>query len=185
MNESDEIIYSRYIREGREEDLKILLERHREKLALFLYGITGSMEDAEELMLDSFAAAAAGIPPFRGRSSFRTWLFSIGRNQALMYLRKRREPELPLDEALAGSSDVPELEILRSESSRQLQQALSMINPEYRQALTLIYFEDMSYEDAGTVMKRSRRQMYHLIERGKVSLRETLERMGADSAQYR
>ena len=184
MPHTDEELYSRYMRDGCEDALRTLLERHREGLTLFIYAIVGDMDDAEDLMLDAFAAAAAGTSRFLGRSSFKTWLFSIGRNLAAGHMRKRKGPHLPLDDELAGSSAVPELEILKSEETRQLQQALSSLKPEYRQALTLIYFEDMSYEEAGKVMKQNRRQMYHLIERGKASLRETLERMGADFARY-
>ena len=184
MPHTDEELYSRYMRDGCEDALRTLLERHREGLTLFIYAIVGDMDDAEDLMLDAFAAAAAGTSRFLGRSSFKTWLFSIGRNLAAGHMRKRKGPHLPLDDELAGSSAVPELEILKSEETRQLQQALSSLKPEYRQALTLIYFEDMSYEEAGKVMKQNRRQMYHLIERGKASLRETLERMGADLARY-
>lgn len=40
------------------------------------------MEDAEDIMLYAFAEAASGTAVFSGRSSFKTWLFSIGRNQA-------------------------------------------------------------------------------------------------------
>ncbi len=185
MTETDEALYEVFLKEGREDALRTLLERHREGLTLFIYAVVGDMEDAEDLMLDAFAAAASGASRFSGRSSFKTWLFSIGRNLAAGHLRKRKGPHLPLDEGLAGTSDVPELEMLKSEEKRQLQQALAALKPEYRQALTLIYFEDMSYEEAGKVMKQNRRQMYHLIERGKTSLRETLERMGAELAQYR
>ena len=184
MTETDEALYESFIKEGREDALRTLLERHREGLTLFIYAIVGDMDDAEDLMLDAFAAAAAGTSRFLGRSSFKTWLFSIGRNLAAGHMRKRKGPHLPLDDELAGFSAVPELEILKNEETRQLQQALSSLKPEYRQALTLIYFEDMSYEEAGTVMKQNRRQMYHLIERGKTSHRETLERMGADFARY-
>ena len=40
------------------------------------------MEDAEELMMDSFAEVAAGRTLFSGRSSFKTWLFAVARNKA-------------------------------------------------------------------------------------------------------
>ena len=69
MRETDEILYGRFLREGQEKDLRVLLERHREGLTLFLYGYVHSMEDAEELMLDAFAAAAAGTTRFSGKSS--------------------------------------------------------------------------------------------------------------------
>ena len=68
MHETDEQIYSRFLAEGCEDDLRILLERHRDGLILFLFSFVHNMEDAEELMLDAFAEAAAGAG-FSGRSS--------------------------------------------------------------------------------------------------------------------
>ena len=60
MNETDELIYERFLKEGNEEDLLILLERHKESLILFLYGFVKDMDMAEELAIDSYAEAAAG-----------------------------------------------------------------------------------------------------------------------------
>ena len=50
------------------------------------------------------------------------------------------------------------------------------------QILTLIYFEGMSHEEAARVMGKTKRQTYHLAERGRAALRERLERMGWDDA---
>ena len=181
MHRSDEELYRVYLAEGSEDALRELLVRHRESLTLFLYGYVRNMDDAEELMLDAFAEAAAGTGIWAGRSSFRTWLFGIGRHLALRQLKRRRET-LSLTAEATGES--PELELLRSERSRQLYEALERLNPEYRQALYLVFFEDMSGEEAARVMGKSRKQVYNLTERGKKALRAELERMGFDYAQY-
>ena len=60
MMESDEQIYSRYLAHRSEGDFRILLERHRESLMLFLYSFVRNMEDAEELTIAAYAEAAAG-----------------------------------------------------------------------------------------------------------------------------
>ena len=183
MIENDELIYSRYLAEHNEDDFRVLLERHKENLMLFLYSFVHNMEDAEELMLDAYAEAAAGAD-YSGKSSFKTWLFSIGKKMALMRLRKQRftagEPFEQTDEIAAP----PELDILREERNRQLYEALSQLKEEYRQILILLYFEDMSHEEAGRIMGKSRKQIYNLAERGRAALREQLERMGFDYAQY-
>ena len=186
-NESDETVYSRFLTEHNEWDLRILLERHAEGLTLFLYGHVRSMEDAEELMMDAFAVAASGTARFSGRSSFKTWLFSIGRRKALMHLRKNRGyAELPAeDERLKATEGIPEFDILHKEQNRELYQAMQKMNPQYRTVLMLLYFEGMNYEEAGRVMKKSRKQMYHLTERAKERLREILEESGFEYTQYR
>ena len=184
MDFSDEQLYCRFLAEGDENDLGVLLERHGEKLTLFLYGYVHNWEDAEELMLDAFAVTAAGASPFSGRSSYKTWLFSIGKKLALTRMRKNRIRPDRLDDTIAAREPVPELAALREERNRQLYSAMLRLKPEYRQALVLLYFEGMDCEDAGRVMGKSRRQMYHLVERGRQALKETLERMGFDYEEY-
>ncbi|MCR5418239.1 MAG: RNA polymerase sigma factor [Lachnospiraceae bacterium] len=180
--ETDEEIYDRFLGERNEEDLRILFNRHKESLTLFLNGFVHNIDDAEELMLDAFAEAAAGPTLFSRRSSFKTWLFSIGKNLARMSLRKAGR-EASLREAVGDGASVedygaPDLFILRSERNRRLYEAMSHLKDEYREILILLYFEDMSREEAGRVMGRSRKQIYNLAERGKKALREQLEKMG-------
>lgn len=184
MTESDETLYGRFLAERREEDFRELMERHRESLILFLYGYVHSMEDAEDLMIDAFAEAAAGPTFFYGRSSFKTWLFSIGKNLARMRLRKARRAAALPDEPADGTAEPPELGILRDERNRQLYQALRQLNEEYRQILILLYFEQMSRDEAARVMGKSKKQVYHLAERSRKALKEELHRMGFDHVQY-
>ena len=176
MNEADEIIYRRFLANRAEDDFRILLDRHRESLTLFLFGIIHNMEDAEELMLDAYAEVAANAR-FSERSAFKTWLFAIGKNKALLYLRKQRRfqtNEVPD----APSEETPELNILKEERNRQLYKALWNLHEDYRQILMLLFFEQMSCEEAGKVMGKSRKQVYNLAERGKKALKDELRRMG-------
>ena len=183
MIESDELIYRRYLAEHNDDDFRVLVERHKESLMLFLYNFVHNMEDAEELMLDAYAEAAAGAN-YSGKSTFRTWLFSIGKNMALMRLRKQRlTAEVPFEQTDVIAAP-PELNILHEERNRELYEALGHLREEYRQILILLYFEDMSHEEVERIMGKNRKQVYNLAERGRAALREQLERMGFDDAQY-
>lgn len=182
MIESDETLYSRFLAEQDEDAFRILLERHKESLMLFLYSFVHSMEDAEELMLDAYAEIAAGAR-YSEKSSFKTWLFAIGKNLALMRLRKDRFTLRKRAEQ-TDETAAPELNILKEERNQQIYLALSQLKEEYRQILILLYFEEMSYAEAERVMGKSRKQIYNLAERSKLALKAELERMGFDDAQY-
>ena len=175
MHLSDEVLYRSYLVKRDEDALRTLLERHREGLTLFLCGFVGNMEDAEELMIDAFAVAASGTSRFTGASCFKTWLYGIGRNLARTHLRGRR-PSMPLDDA--GDAGSPELALLEAERSRQLYQAMERLNPEYRQVLYLLYIEGMGQDEVARIMRKSKKQIYHLTSRGREALRSALERMG-------
>ena len=176
MNETDEILYARYLTYRQNEDLKILLERHREHLTLFINGIVHNMEDAEELMLDAFAEAAVRSHWKAEGASFKTWLYGVGRNLAYTFLRKNRRT-VDLTEGNADAS-TPDGELFKKERDRLLYAALEKIAPESRQALYLIYIEEMSVEQAAKVMKKNKKQIYNLTARGKAALKNELERTG-------
>ena len=176
MGESDERLYERFLKAGDEDAFRVLLERHREGLTLFLRSFVPTLEDAEDLMIDAFAVAASGTAFFSGASSFRTWLFAIGRNLARAHLRKGRYTA-PIGETPPGG-EPPELELLRSERSRRLFEAMEGLKPEYRQVLYLLYFEQMSQDEAARVMRKTKKQIYHLTSRGRDALRTVLERTG-------
>ena len=184
--ETDEAIYLRYVQTDDEADLEALLIRHREGLLLFLLGFVRSEEDAEELLMDTFAKLAADKPPFDPRrpGSFKSWLYTIARRNALMRIRKRRIETVSLDENVLSETELPDMTLLKTERDRKLYQAMRSIKAEYRTALYLLFMEDMPHADIARVMRISIRQVYNLLERGKKSLKKELERMGMTDAQY-
>ena len=178
MNEKDEVLYRRFLDTRNEADLTILFERHKDALTLFLYGYVHNMEDAEELMIDSFAEVAAGRTIFAGRSSFKTWLFAVARNLARMHLRRHRVETVPMDEApeIAGDPSVgPEQMLLKDERNRTLYQAMEQLDEQARQVLSLVYFEDMNYDEVARVLGKTRRQTYKLAERSKEKLKKIMQ----------
>lgn len=182
MNETDEVLYERYLLCSDENAFRLLLERYRERLTLFLDSYVHNLSDAEELMIDAFAVAASGTAKFRGKSSFKTWLYGIGRNLAKNHLRKHRlRPDALSENTAAAPADY---EILQEERHSQLYAALAKIGEDYRQVLYLLYFEGLSEAETAAVTGKSRKQIYNLVSRGKSALRAELERMGFDYAQY-
>jgi RNA polymerase sigma-70 factor (ECF subfamily) len=74
-----------------------LAERHRRELLVHCYRITGSVQDAEDLVQETLLAAWRARGEYEGRASMRTWLYRIATNRSLNALRDRgrRPPELP------------------------------------------------------------------------------------------
>ena len=183
MQETDEQVYNRYLNQRDEKDIHILFERYKESLILFINSLVHNIDDAEELMIDTFAQIVAGPTLFSERSSFKTWLFSVGRNLTLMRLRRLSREVAIDDEDMIASEDL-EFDILKNERNRQLYSALEKLKPQYREILILIYFEDMTHEEAGRVMHKNRKQIYNLVQRGQKALKEQLERMGFNNEGY-
>ncbi|THV43006.1 RNA polymerase subunit sigma-70 [Glycomyces buryatensis] len=81
-------------RAGDEPAFRELTEPHRSELRLHCYRILGSLDDAEDLVQETMAAAWKGIAGFEGRASMRTWLYRIATNRCLNAKRDaaRRAP---------------------------------------------------------------------------------------------
>ena len=182
MERTDEALYERYIKHGDHEALRCLLERHREGLTLFLFGFVQNAADAEELMLDAFAEVAAGPTAFSGKSSFKTWLFSVGKHLAMAQLRSQMRMRRAQEAAEAERGVLPETELLQQEQKQQLYVALERIPGDYREVLLLQYMEEMTPAEIAQVTGKRVKQIYNLIERGKKALRSELERMGFEYA---
>jgi len=71
-----------------------------------------------------------------------------------------------------------EEDLLSSEASTALYSSLALIPVQYREALYLVYIEGMSYDEAGAVMHRTRKQVDNLVQNGKRAMRELLEGKG-------
>ena len=100
----------------------------------------------------------------------------IGRSRALDYIKRRkiiRFTELSEAEALEDISSLEE-KILADQRKRAVHDALAKLPKDMAEAVYLIYFEELSYQDAGVVLKKNRKQVDNLLYRAKKELRSIL-----------
>jgi RNA polymerase sigma-70 factor, ECF subfamily len=85
------------VRAGDAAAFTALAERHRRELQVHCYRMLGSVEDAEDLVQETFLRAWKARAGFEGRSLFRTWLYRIATNACLSALERARRRVTPLD----------------------------------------------------------------------------------------
>ena len=180
---SDETAYRRYLN-GEEKAADLLVEKYGDALVLYINACIKDRDEAEDLMIEAFARIFAKERPIKGAGAFKAYLYRTARNLALRHGRKRRFIYLRYDEMnFEPQFDAPvEAELDRIEDRRQLRAALLKLKPEYREALYLVYLEQLSYRNAGAVMGKSEAQITNLVHRGKRSLKQILEREGFSDA---
>src|SRR5262249_41502079 len=72
-----------------------IVERHRSELRVHCYRMVGSLDDAEDLVQDTFLRAWRSLAGFQGRSTLRVWLYRIATNACLDALAGRSRRFLP------------------------------------------------------------------------------------------
>ena len=172
--------YRRFL-EGDDDGIVQIIKEHKDGLMLYLNSFVQNIHLAEDLAEDTFVKLIAKQPKFSGKSTFKTWLYSIGRNVALDHLRKKRRlPAVSAEEAvtlIADEADVAR-QYLQTERKLQVHNALKRLNKEYCQVLYLAYFEDFRNDQVAAVMGKSKRQIENLMYRAKLSLKSELEKEG-------
>ena len=169
--------YRRFL-DGDDDGMVELIRVYKDGLILYLNGIVGNIHTAEEIMEETFVKLVVKKPRYLERCSFKTWLYTIGRNAAVDYLRRHKVKDTPLDELeIADKADL-ELSYIKEEQKIMLHRALTSIKTEYRQALYLSFFENLSNAEIAAVMRKSKRQVENMIYRAKQSLKNELEKEG-------
>jgi RNA polymerase sigma-70 factor (ECF subfamily) len=84
-------------RGGDEDAFRQLVELHRGELHAHCYRMLGSVHDAEDALQEALLRAWRGLPRFEGRSSLRSWLYTIATNTCLNAIERRPRRVLPID----------------------------------------------------------------------------------------
>ena len=170
--------YRRFL-DGDDTALAEIVRDYRDGLILYLNGIVNNISVAEELMEETLFKLITKKPRFNAKYAFKTWLYTIGRNVAIDYLRHNSKlSDTSFDDLENYIQDEYDLERLYIVEEQKIivHRALKKLNAEYRQVLWLIYFEELSHIEAAVIMKKTSRQMKNLVYRAKTALKTELEK---------
>lgn len=172
--------YRRFL-DGDDDGFVEIIKDYKDGLQIYLCSITGNVLVAEELTEETFVKIITKKPRFSEKSSFKTWLYTIGRNVAIDFLRKNsRNTEVSIEEVQELRSEERLLEetYIKDEEKRELHKALKKLPPTYRQALWLTYFEELSNKETAGIMKKSVHNVETILYRARIALKEELLKEG-------
>ncbi len=174
-----------------------LVDRYADRVYRLAVRITGSREDAEEVVQDALWTVGRKINTFKGDSAFGSWLYRIAANTAYMKLRARRGKgrEIALDEVMPAldSGGVhfepvddwsPRVDdrALQGELRSVLESAIGDLPPDYRTALVLHDIEGVSNPDIADTLGISLPAVKSRVHRSRLFLRKRLSEYLNDGA---
>jgi RNA polymerase sigma-70 factor (ECF subfamily) len=144
---------------GDQKAMAFLLERYRKSLMSMILKMVRNLDDAEDLTIEVFEKAFRNLYRFDAKYSFSTWLFKIGTNHTIDFLRQRRLRTTSIHGEIhdgrgetfsidVASTDIDPMEtLLRKQSHESLREIINRLPAMYQTLIRLKYFEELSLEE--------------------------------------
>lgn len=154
----------RLARGGDQKAFEALLKKYRNLVYHVMMKMVRNPQEAEDLSQEAFIKAFKALASFNEEFAFSTWLMKIATNNCIDYLRKKKLKTYSIDEPikykdeqvqmeLPAADPSPERQLLNSERSVLIEEAIQSLPPRYRHVIVLRHQEEKSYEDIAEILK--------------------------------
>ena len=162
-----------------------LVLRYEKQVYHLALRMTGDRDEAFDLTQEIFIKVWRAISLFQNDCKFSTWLFRIGSNTCIDYLRRQKRKRIISLTRIDDIEDNSEMEISdnsldpaiiaeRMQDQTVVMEALQRLPEVYRVALSLRVIEDMSYEEIGIALDLKPGTVKSRIARAREKMRQAL-----------
>ncbi len=149
--------------QGDEKAFEALLLKYKNLVFSIMLKMVRNKQEAEDLTQEAFMKAFSSLASFNDEFAFSTWLMKIASNNCIDFLRRRKlrtysihEPIQYKDEKIEidipDNEPSPERNLLQSERSKIIQNAINELPERYRYVIILRHKEEKSYEEIAELM---------------------------------
>ena len=159
--------------------IKSVYELYQKDVYRYVFSLTHDSSVCEDLTSETFLSALLALPGFKGKSSIKTWLFSIARNKWYEYLRKNHK-DISLDtltqEYINDGADT-ENDIIKNELVSRIY-ALLKLEGERTENIVLMRIQGYSYLEIAERYNISENSARVIDFRAKNKIKQQLEKEG-------
>jgi RNA polymerase sigma-70 factor (ECF subfamily) len=176
MTDASDAAIVRQVLDGDTEAFGVLVERHQERCTRLALHITGSREDAEDAVQETFLRAYRSLASYQERDRFSAWLVRILVNQCRTTLARQRRRAVVADwDWAVAPGEVEEHPADRAALREELERALATLEPEQREAVVLKFADELTYDEIATATGASVSALKMRVQRACRRLRALLQ----------
>ena len=186
LNRNDEEIIESF-KSGNQAIFKELVERYTSSIYNFTARLVGKI-NADDMVQEVFIKTWKHLKNFDSKkASFKTWIFTIAKNTATDFLRKKKslnfsDLENQNDNELSFMESIPDNELLLSESIQKLDDKellnniLNKLRVSYKEVLVLHYQEEMTFDEIGKILNKPLNTVKSEHRRAIIELRKIIDK---------
>ena len=161
----------------------LLVERYEKKLLRYIMRIlTGTKEDAEDILQDVFLSAYKNLNDFDQDLKFSSWVYRIAHNKVISHFRKvtarpktmTYEGDSQLLNILASEEDIAK-SLEKRHDAGEVRNILDELDEKYREVLFLKFLEEKDYKEISDILEKPMGTVATLINRAKKQFKEKIE----------
>jgi len=161
-------------RNGDRKAFEELFEIYQPRLKYFVRRLNGTGSDTDDILQDIWVTVFRKIHKLQNALSFNIWLYRIARNEVYSRFRQKQKfAYLPEEEHLPQYCD--DEPVFTADDAERMHKALNKIKPYHREALTLSFIGQMSYQAIADVIGCTIGTVRSRIFYAKQSLRKEME----------
>ena len=165
-----------------------LLHRYRESVYFMRLKMVSNKDDAEDLTIEAFGRAFKRLHQYTSNYAFSTWLFKIASNNAIDFLRKKKQGDTfsldsrykneegeEMSQNIKSGVPDPEENFIKKQKIELLHEVVDKLKPKYRELVEMFYYQEMSHEEIsqklnlpiGTIkaqLFRAREFLYNILK---------------------
>jgi RNA polymerase sigma-70 factor (ECF subfamily) len=156
---------------GDSRSFEILFDRYYDMIHAFAYRVCLTETEADDIAQETFIRAAKGIASYRGAASFKNWLYRIAHNTLVDSQRQSARQRDKQDQFAAELNSRAQV---RPADFTGVHSALKELPADLREAVALVYFEEMNHREAAEAMGCAETTISWRIFRAKRLLKKLL-----------
>ena len=178
-------------RKGDMSAFELLVRRYQDALVNYIYHIINDYHRAEDLAQETFLRVFKNANRYEPKASFKSWLYTIATNLSRNEIRNRaRRNTFFLEDMVDENENVDDSEFMidsryqpdilyeKKERQQLIRKALKQLPENQRLALTLVTYQELSYEEISEILNCSVGAVKSLIHRARQNMKKLLIKSG-------
>ncbi|MCA1029811.1 sigma-70 family RNA polymerase sigma factor [Bacillus timonensis] len=160
--------------------LEKIMTMYGEEIKRLIFTYTKNWAQTDDLTQDVFVSLYMKLDSFQGRSSLKSWIYSIAINKCKDYLKSWNYRQVKMADTILtvikAKENSPDIQMELNDSNHELMKSVLCLPLKYREVIILFYYKEMSIEEISSLLKENQSTVKTRLKRAREKLKSAIKR---------